>query len=101
MTNSSSAEKGAATDAEEKKSLLADSEKPVKPVVTSGELGSSEMRTIQTDCLWNLLVPIDQCQSRKPSNSKDCRAFLLLNSCCILAFTVLIFLNLSQNTHAS
>ena len=91
MTNSSSAEKGAATDAEEKKSLLADSGKPVKPVVTMGEFGSTEMQTIQTDCLWNLLVPIDQCQSRKPRSFKDCSAFLLVISCRILAFTVLIF----------
>lgn len=94
MTNSSSAEKGEATDAEEKKSFLADSGKPVKPVVTSGEFGSSEMQTIQTDCLWNLLVPSGQCQ--KPENPAVVKislpSFLSLSiSCLILAFTARFF----------
>ena len=41
MTNSSSAEKGASTDAEERKVfwLIRD---PVKPVVTSGKFGSRD-----------------------------------------------------------
>lgn len=84
------------------KVLLADSGKPVKPVVTSGEFGSSEMQTIQTDCLQNLPVPIGQCQKCKPS--RILVAFfcsLLVISCFIRAFTVQLLFLFSQNACAS
>lgn len=77
MTKSSSAEKGAATDAEERNVFLADSGKPVKPVVTSGEFGSSGMQTIQTDCLWNLLVANWSMSMQK--TQKDFSSFLLFS----------------------
>ncbi len=80
MTNSSSAEKGAATDAQGKKRpFLADVVKPVKPVVTSGEFDPDEMQTVP------VLVPVDQCQSRKLD---------LLTSICSILVCYLFILSL-------